>query len=156
MSPRFGVPILVALLLASSWSFMNNDTVEQWVSDNAIAIQEQDIPLLQLQEQERWLVLVVDFEESPATEATGPIQADLLLNDVARNYLLQLSGSTTEIHIDVSTRVTRASGALADYGSDTNGNRDTNQKGEFLPMKLAEEAVLDLSLIHISEPTRPY
>ena len=143
MSPRFGVPILVALLLASSWSFMNNDTVEQWVSDNAIAIQEQDIPLLQLQEQERWLVLVVDFEESPATEATGPIQADLLLNDVARNYLLQLSGSTTEIHIDVSTRVTRASGALADYGSDTNGNRDTNQKGEFLPMKLAEEVVLD-------------
>ena len=100
------MPILVALLLASSWSFMNNDTVEQWVSDNAIAIQEQDIPLLQLQEQERWLVLVVDFEESPATEATGPIQADLLLNDVARNYLLQLSGSTTEIHIDVSTRVT--------------------------------------------------
>ena len=143
MSPRFGVPILIALLLASSWSFMNNDTVEQWVSENAIVIQEQDVPLLQLQEKERWLVLVVDFESSPSTESSGPLQAELLLNDIARDYLVQLSGSTTEIHIDVSTRVTRASGALADYGSDTNGNRDTNQKGEFLPMKLAEEVVLD-------------
>ena len=118
MSPRFGVPILIALLLASSWSFMNNDTVEQWVSENAIVIQEQDVPLLQLQEKERWLVLVVDFESSPSTESSGPLQAELLLNDIARDYLVQLSGSTTEIHIDVSTRVTRASGVCSVFSID--------------------------------------
>ena len=143
MSPRFGVPILVALLLASSWAFTNNDTVEQWVSENTIVVQEQEVPLLQLQEQERWLVLVVDFEGSPATESTGPTQAELLLNDIAREYLSQLSGSNTQVHIDVNPRVTRASGTLADYGSDTNGNRDMDASGQFLPMKLAEEAVID-------------
>ncbi|MDG1555010.1 MAG: M6 family metalloprotease domain-containing protein, partial [Candidatus Poseidoniaceae archaeon] len=143
MSPRFGVPILVALLLASSWAFTNNDTVEQWVSENTIVVQEQEVPLLQLQEQERWLVLVIDFENSPATESTGPTQAELLLNDIAREYLSQLSGSNTQLHIDVSPRVTRASGTLADYGSDTNGNRDMDSNGQFLPMKLAEEAVID-------------
>ena len=143
MSPRFGVPILVALLLASSWAFTNNDTVEQWVSENTIVVQEQEVPLLQLQEQERWLVIVIDFESSPATESSGPTQAELLLNDVAREYLSQLSGSNTQVHIDVSPRVTRASGSLSDYGSDFNGNRDMDANGEFLPMKLAEEAVLD-------------
>ncbi|MBT6527731.1 MAG: hypothetical protein HOM04_04370 [Euryarchaeota archaeon] len=143
MSPRFGVPVLIALLLASSWAFTNNDTVEQWVSENTIVVQEQEVPLLQLQEQERWLVLVIDFESSPATEYSGPTQAELLLNDVAREYLLQLSGSNTQVHIDVSPRVTRASGSLSDYGSDFNGNRDMDANGKFLPMKLAEEAVLD-------------
>jgi hypothetical protein len=138
MSPRFGVPVLIALLLASSWAFTNNDTVEQWVSENTIVVQEQEVPLLQLQEQERWLVLVIDFESSPATEYSGPTQAELLLNDVAREYLLQLSGSNTQVHIDVSPRVTRASGSLSDYGSDFNGNRDMDANGKFLPMKLAE------------------
>lgn len=137
------MPILVALLLASSWAFTNNDTLEQWVNENTIVVQEEEVPLLQLQEKERWLVLVIDFESHPASESSGPTQAEILLNDIARDYLSQLSGSNTQVHIDVSSRVTRASGSLPDYGSDTNGNRDMDSNGDFLPMKLAEEAVID-------------
>ena len=143
MSPRYGIPIIVVLLLASSWSFSNNDTIEEWMTENTISIQEEQVPLLPLQENERWLVLLTDFEEQPATDAWGPSQAQTLLDDVARNYISQLSGSSTEIQIDVHTKITRASGGLSDYGSDTNGNRDTGADGTFLPMALAEQAVND-------------
>ncbi len=143
MSPRFGIPIIIALLLASSWSFSNNETIEEWMAENTISIEPEEITLLPLQENERWLVLLTDFEEHPATDAWGPAQAQTLLDDVARNYISQLSGSSTEIQIDVHTKVTRANGALADYGSDTNENRDSGADGTFLPMALAQQAVND-------------
>ena len=143
MSPRYGIPIIIVLLLASSWSFSNNETIEEWMTENTISIEEENVNLLPLQENERWLVLLTDFEEQPATDAWGPSQAQTLLDDVARNYITQISGSSTEIQIDVHTKVTRANGALADYGSDTDGNRDTGADGTFLPMILAEQTVND-------------
>ena len=143
MSPRYGIPILVALLLASSWSFTHNDTIGDWMTENTISIDKEEVSLIPLQENERWLVLLADFEEQPATDAWGPAQAQTLLDDVARNYITQLSGGSTEIQIDVHTKITRANGALTDYGSDSNGNRDTAADGTFLPMALAEQTVND-------------
>lgn len=143
MSPRYGVPIIVILLLASTWSFSNNETIEQWMSENTITIESEEVSLLPLQENERWLVLLADFEEEPSSDTWGPSQAQTLLDDIGRNYITQLSGSTTEVLIDVNTRVTRASGSVSDYGSDSNGNRDMSSDGTFLPLLLAEETVND-------------
>jgi len=143
MSPRYGVPIIVILLLASSWSFSNNEALEQWMSENTIFIEQEEVETLPLQENERWLVLLVDFDEQPATEALGVNQAQTLLNDIARNYIMQMSGSSTEIQIDVNTKISRANGPVTDYGGDSNGNRDMSSDGNFLPMLLAEEAVKD-------------
>ena len=105
MSPRYGVPIIVILLLASSWSFSNNEALEQWMSENTIFIEQEEVETLPLQENERWLVLLVDFDEQPATDALGVNQAQTLLNDIARNYIMQMSGSSTEIQIDVNTKI---------------------------------------------------
>jgi len=143
MSPRYGIPVIVILLLASSWSFSNNETLEQWMAENTITIEEEEINLLPLQENERWLVLLVDFDEQPSTEAWGVDQAQTLLDDIARSYIIQMSGSSTEIQIDVNTKITRASGPVSDYGSDSSGDRDMSQNGTFLPMILAEETVED-------------
>ena len=143
MRPRYGVPIIIILLLASSWSFSNNGTIEQWMTENTIVTESEELSLLPLQEHERWLVLLADFDEQPSSDTWGPTQAQTLLDDIARNYIAQLSGSRTEIIVDVSTLVTRASGSLSDYGGDSNGNRDMSSDGEFLPMILAEETVTD-------------
>ncbi len=143
MSPRYGIPVIVILLLASSWSFSNNETLEQWMAENTITIEQEEINLLPLQENERWLVLLVDFDEHPATDAWGGNQAQTLLDDVAQNYILQMSGSATEIQIDVNTKVSRASGPISDYGTDSNGDRDLSSNGTFLPMLLAKETVID-------------
>jgi len=143
MSPRYGVPVIVILLLASSWCFSNDDTLEQWMAENTISIEPEEVEILPLQKNERWLVLIVDFDEQPATEALGVTQAQTLLDDIARNYIIQMSGSMTEIQIDVNAKISRAKGPVSDYGSDSNGNRDMSPDGTFLPMFLAEEVVND-------------
>ena len=143
MSPRYGVPVIVILLLASSWCFTNNETLEQWMSENTIFIEQDEVKPLSLQDKERWLVLLVDFDEEPTTESWGPNQAQTLLDDIAQKYIVQLSGSMTEIQIDVNTKVSRASGPVSNYGTDSNGNRDMSQDGTFLPILLAEETVKD-------------
>lgn len=143
MNTKFGVPVIVILLLFSSWSFTNNETIEQWISENSITVQNEEVELLPLQEQERWLVLLTDFENQPSTDSWGPSMAQTLLDDVARNYIYQMSGYSTEIQIDVNTRVTRAENPVEYYGKDTNGNRDMDERGDFLPVNLAKEVVTD-------------
>ena len=142
MRPALGVPFLVVLLLASSWSYSNGDTIEQWMRDNAIVVDSEDeSPILNLQQQEKWLVLIVDFEQSPADSAWGPVQARNILQESAVDYIEQMSGGQSSVEIIVADDVTRASGPLGDYGSDVNGQRDVDEDGEFLPMALAQEAI---------------
>ena len=142
MRPSLGVPFLVVLLLASSWSYSNGDTIEQWMRENAIIVPSEDkSPVLNLQQDERWLVLIVDFEQSPADSAWGPEQARNILQDSAVDYIDQISGGQSSVNIHVADDVTRASGVLADYGSDINGQRDVDEDGEFLPMALAQETI---------------
>ena len=142
MRPVLGVPFLVVLLLASSWSYSNGDTIEQWMRENAIIVSTEDkSPILNLQQDERWLVLIVDFEQSPADSAWGPEQARNILQESAVDYIEQISGGQSSVEILVADDVTRASGVLADYGSDVNGQRDVDKDGKFLPMALAQEAI---------------
>ena len=142
MRPVLGVPFLVVLLLASSWSYSNGDTIEQWMRENAIIVSsEEKSPILNLQQDERWLVLIVDFEQSPADSAWGPEQARNILQESAVDYIEQISGGQSSVEILVAEDVTRASGVLADYGSDVNGQRDVDKDGKFLPMALAQETI---------------
>ena len=164
MNPRVGVPLLVALLLASSWAFTNQSVIDEWVRESQFETNDEEEDLLSIQTDEHWLVLVADFPEQQATESWGVTQAKLLLNDIATSYIEQLTNNQTELTVVVHDEVTRASANVATYGADYSGNRDTNSAGDFLPMNLAEEVVRlraddvnwsqfdldnDLSLIHI-------
>ena len=124
MSPKIGVPFIVILLLFSSWAFTNNQTIEQWISENSITVQNDEVELLSLQEQEHWLVLITDFESQPVADAWGPSKAQTLLDDIGHDYIHQLSGGATDIEIVVSSRITRAQHNIEVYGEDSNGNRD--------------------------------
>ncbi|MCS5533724.1 MAG: immune inhibitor A [Candidatus Poseidoniaceae archaeon] len=142
MRPAFGVPLLVVLLLASSWSYSNEDAIEQWMRENSIVeTSNENSPILNLQQDERWLVLIVDFDDSPADSVWGPSQARTILQESAVSYIEQLSGGMSSVEIFVADDVTRASGELVDYGADINGQRDVDVNGQFLPMSLAQEAV---------------
>ena len=142
MNPRVGVPILVALLLASSWAFTNEDTIDDWVRENQFPSDESDAELLGIQADEQWLVLVTEFPEDRASEAWGTSQAQIMLDDVARSYIEQLTDQETQLTVLVHPEVSLASDNVEVYGADSSGNRDTNSQGEFLPMNLAEEVIL--------------
>ena len=142
MNPRVGVPILVALLLASSWAFTNEETIDNWVRENQVQADESDTELLGIQANEQWLVLVTEFPDDRASEAWGTNQAQLMLDDVARAYIEQLTDQETQLTVIVHPEVSLATDNVEVYGADSSGSRDTNAQGDFLPMNLAEEVIL--------------
>ncbi len=143
MNPRIGVPLMVALLLASSWAFSNEETVNDWVRENQISTESEEQPLLGMQNNETWLVLLADFQSDRASEAWGPEQAQYLLDDVATAYIGQVSGNQSQLNVVVDQKVTTAINPMESYGTDVGGNRDTDASGQFQPVRLAEEVVLD-------------
>ncbi|MFL2970129.1 MAG: hypothetical protein ACJZ63_04560, partial [Candidatus Poseidoniaceae archaeon] len=145
MNPKVGVPLVIALLIVSSWAFINGEQIDDWVRDNQLSSDESAETLLEIQEEERWLVLVADFPSQRASEAWGVNQAQNMLDDIARSYIEQLTDGQTNLTIVVHQEVATASEDVGRYGSDFEGNRDTDSAGNFLPLDLAEEVVLDLA-----------
>ena len=131
---------------ASIWMFLNEETVESWLTQQVVNQSEESTPQLPLQDNESWLVVVVDFEQNPAGEGWGPEEAQTMLDQAVVPYMEQLSGGVTQLEIDVHQTVVRATGAMSDYGRDESG-KDTGSDGRFLPSALAEEAVLDTKQI---------
>ena len=132
---------LFAVLFTASggWMWANDATVASWIQDQIIDDDDGLEPLLGLQNQERWLVIVTDFSDSPAGESDLQL-AEQLLEQSAVDYVHQMSGGSSELDIDVHARVVRAPSPLSVYGADRNG-RDTGTDGAFLPLALAEHVV---------------
>jgi len=142
---RRAAAALMAFLFmtASVWMFLNEETVEAWLSQQVVNQDDETAAQLPLQDNESWLVVVVDFEENAAGNGWGPDEAQTMLDQAVVPYMEQLSGGVTELQIDVHQSVVRAEGALSDYGRDGTG-KDTDSDGSFLPSALAEEAVLGI------------
>ena len=104
-------------------------------------IENEEVYLLGLQEEEEWLVIVVDFPDYPSSDSIGINQAENILNEQAVRYIDEMSGSKSVLNITVHESVIRANGNLADYGSDYMGNVDYDESGKFLPPKLAQEVI---------------
>ena len=132
--------ITLLCLSAASWIFLNESTVEEWLQGQLVVTAEEEGPLVQLQAQERWLVVVVDFEQSPASEGWGIEEARTLMQQAVVPYVEQLSGNVSTLEITLHPNVVRASMDMGDYGRDASG-KDTGSNGVFLPAALAEEAV---------------
>ena len=54
MNPKVGVPLVIALLIVSSWAFINGEQIDDWVRDNQLSSDESAETLLEIQEEERW------------------------------------------------------------------------------------------------------
>ncbi|MEL0312779.1 MAG: immune inhibitor A domain-containing protein, partial [Candidatus Poseidoniales archaeon] len=142
---RRAAAALMAFLFmtASVWMFLNEETVEAWLSQQVVNQADETAAQLPLQDNESWLVVVVDFEENAAGNGWGPDEAQTMLDQAVVPYVEQLSGGVTDLSIDVHQTVVRAEGAMSDYGRDGTG-KDTDSDGSFLPSALAEEAVLGI------------
>ena len=64
---------LIALVFLSSaaWTFLNESVVEDWLVGQLVVEQNDTIEIIPLQTEERWFVVVVDFEASPASNGWG-------------------------------------------------------------------------------------
>ena len=123
---------------ASIW--VNGPLVESWLAERFVVEEDDEQPLVGLQNEEHWLVVVVEFSDHPATEAWGTDEAENLMEQAAAPYIEQMSAGTSTLSIHIHPTVVRATEPLAAYGSD-GSDKDTDESGQFLPMTLAEETV---------------
>ena len=99
---RVAAALMACLFLgASAWMFLNEETVEAWLTQQVVSQSTETIHQLPLQDNESWLVVVVDFEQHTADNGWGPTEAKTMLDQAVVPYIQQLSGGDTELTIDV-------------------------------------------------------
>jgi len=140
-----GIPIILILLSASIFSFANDDLVEDWLRNNSLIIESEDGETLPIQNDESWLVLIVDFSDGNNQQASMISAAETMLIPHAQNYFNELSHGTVNLQIDIHNAMFTAPDTMASYGSDTGVKRDSSIDGTHLPMILAEEVIIEFS-----------
>ena len=102
-------------------------------------------PLVGLQKNESWLVVLVDFESNPLSESAKDSTANEL-NQYTEDYLSQAVGSPIDVSIVVHSEILRAPKPLSAYGADGENGRDYGDGTVFLPSQLAEFVVSSLNV----------
>ena len=100
-------------------------------------------PLVGLQQNESWLVVLVDFDSNPLNQnAKDTIEDELQL--YSEDYLTQAVGNSVELSIEIYNDILRAPKPLSAYGEDGANGRDYGGGTDFLPAQLAEFVVTSL------------
>ena len=139
MNSKFGIPLILILLFGSIYSYVNDTLIDEWLEDNVISPQTESVPILSLQENERWLILVVDFPDRDFTQQQAISGATDLMKPAASQYIQQMSRGSSSLTVDIHQTLTTANENLAFYGEDYGGEKDTTAGGKHGPMQLANE-----------------
>lgn len=139
MHPRVSAVFAAILMLVGILSLSFEERIDDWVKDNSIQIEKDEIELLGMQETEHWPVLIVDFDAGNSN--WGSDEANDILIPRASEYVNQLSSSSTNLNIDVYSSITIPEYSMQYYGSDYGIQRDSSEDGTHLPMLLAKEVV---------------
>ena len=92
MNSKIGIPLILILLFGSIYSYVNDTLIDEWLEDNVISPQTESVPILNLQENERWLVLaIVDFPDREFTQQQAISSATDLMKPAASQYIQQMS-----------------------------------------------------------------
>ena len=63
--------LAIVFLASSAWSFANGDAVEEWLIGQVNTDSSVQTDLVRLQDDEQWLVVVVDFDQHTAANGWG-------------------------------------------------------------------------------------
>ena len=140
MRALIAVPFAILLLLAGSWFAFNGEVVEDWIEEQRNSTTEETTPLVGLQNNETWIVAMVDFSDNPASDDDNPKIATGIIRDVANPFLNQTSGTEIELEIIIHDQVIRAKHPMTTYGRDSGATRDAGIDG-IDPSSLAVEVM---------------
>ena len=133
------------ILLSASFVHLNPETIETLLQD-VVTPDEQsdDIPLVGLQDEENWLVVIIEFPQLP----TGPgkdierVESILTGIDGADDYISEMSGGTSSLSVTILNATYTADSPPSAWGTDTDGSRDVASDGS-RPSDLAQDAVIN-------------
>ena len=102
----------------------------------------EDPIIVPLQNDERWLVVVIEFPGDPSQGGSDPTRAESILNGVnsVKTYFSEMSGGTSNFVADVHQSIHTASHPISAYGADDGTRRDVGNSDTGGPSGLVEEA----------------
>jgi len=137
------LPIAIILFSSSWYVFQNPNLVEDVIENVSEDSQHDEIMALNVQLEERWLVLLIDFPDNPSTESINLDTAKHLINheNGVSNYLSSVVDEESNFVFDFHNVVLHASYSEFDYGIDSNGIRDSGTELSGGASGLATEAL---------------
>ncbi len=147
MKAKIALPIALGFIILGLVGWSNPEVVQTWfeeVRENANS--ESESPLVGIQEQENWLVVVVDFSDEASGNGRDIIQAKGLLDgsNGAVGYIEAMSGGESSLNLTYYSEIIRASLPSSSYGYDTENTRDVGSI-EGGPAALAAEVITKLA-----------
>ncbi len=144
MSRLARVAIAVALILGGQW-LAGQPELYMPLFD---AIREEvyvtnDAETVEMQDDERWLVLIVEFPDALSGPGKNHQRADVMLTgqNSAATYFSEITGGRTTLTADIMADIHTAGFDESAYGRDSNGERDVGDEGSGGPSGLVEEAM---------------
>ncbi len=138
------IGMLLCIILAILSHFFSEEINQLFVID-VDQEDEMSAPLVGLQLNESWFVVMVEFESSPLQE-NAKITTGNQLEEYAQEYLSQAVGNEVQLSIEIHSEILTAPKPVSAYGSDGQNGRDYGDGTEFLPAQLAEFVVRSIEI----------
>ena len=156
MRPIIAIP-LAAMILFAGW-YVSEDPTRigpffDYLDDFTQDI-ENTAPSVQIQSEERWLVVVVDFPNAPETGFRNVEKAQALLTGAngADDYISEATGGATTLSVTIMPTVYHAQNSDSYWGQDEGNVRDVGQEGSDGPGGLASSVIKNsLSGVDLSQ-----
>ena len=171
MSRLVRIAVAITIIIGGQWLASQPDIYMPLF--NAIreeVIMTNDAEIVEMQDDERWLVIIVEFPDDLSTSGSDHTMANAMLTGTnsAATYFSEITSGRTTLTADVQSQIHTAHHNEASYGRDSGGERDVGDESTGGPAGLVEEALtttfedvdmspydfdndgwVDLSLIHI-------
>ena len=156
MRPIIAIP-LAAMILFAGW-YVSEDPTRigpffDYLDDFTQDI-ENTAPSVQIQSEERWLVVVVDFPNAPETGFRNVEKAQALLTGAngADDYISEATGGATTLSVTIMPTVYHAQNSDSYWGQDEGNVSDVGQEGSDGPGGLASSVIKNsLSGVDLSQ-----
>ena len=145
MSRLARVAIAIAIVLAGQW-LAGQPHLYMPIFD---AIREEvimtnDAEIVEMQDDERWLVVIVEFPDSLADSNTVDRANSMLMGaNSAATYFSEISNGRSTLTADVQSTIHTAHHSEAAYGRDSGTDRDIGDESTGGPAGLVEEALTE-------------
>ena len=145
MSRLARVAIAIAIVLAGQW-LASQPHLYMPIFD---AIREEvimtnDAEIVEMQDDERWLVVIVEFPDSLADSNTVDRANSMLMGaNSAATYFSEISNGRSTLTADVQSTIHTAHHSEAAYGRDSGTDRDIGDESTGGPAGLVEEALTE-------------
>ncbi len=139
------VVLAVGIILLGQWLAASPEIYEPIFGKiQQTVVVSEDSPIVNMQDEERWLVLVVEFPDHAAGPGRDVDRASVMLTGEisAKTYFDEISAHRSTLIADVYPEVYKASYASESYGMDSDGRRDAGTSASGGPAGLAEEAMI--------------